>query len=355
MHPTGPRLASQAAPNRWSEAQEQLRAQAPDWARLAPQLHVRVGSRAARVADALHAGRSPAACVQDVLPLGPRLALDLVVPVEGELVAAAPLVRAYGMPVNAGFAVALRDPRRWLRPGSGGDPGTVHRHPFPGMAGVVAIDIHDTNQLTALLVPSATLGLGTGLLALPLSPAQLLVCAEQDLDAIRCLLALAEGARDRDDVVCVELHARTDAPTGAFAWTPWRPGAAASLGRWAHRISLLQDVLDDKRTLQAWQAHQPAVVVSPLRLAQDPQAAGGWVSVAHWPRSTTSLPAADCFDVDGPDATTYRVWGDSILQVLHRCTTPVAGSWPPRFLTHGACPDDAWAQIRTEGQRVSRP
>jgi len=336
----------------WQQDQIDLAAATPDWATLARRLEVRVGSRAERVADALRVGRDPVVASEAFIALGPRLALDLVVRLGDRVVPAGPRVRLLGLPIAAGLRAAMHAPeRRWLQV-PGRPPGHVEITPVAGHPGIFSVDLHPTDQLCALLVPGDRLLPGGQPIVLPLAPDAVYLSDARSLTGLRTLLSLAEAARDRVDAVCGLLHARTEAPgPGGFRWRPWRPAPDHPLRSWVHRITLLQDHLDDRRTAGLWR--EPTA--QPLRLSRDVQAAGGLLSVASWPRTPCSLPAADCFDVEGPQGQVVRVWVDGLLDVLNQETTPLRGAWPPRFVTRGGVSDDGWKRVCAEGRPVSVP
>jgi len=248
--------------------------------------------------------------------------------------------------------VALHEPGRWLRPGGGGEPGSVHLSPLPHLPGVAAVDIHDGAQLAGLLLPPERLLPDGQPVVLPLSPVRLLVADGRNVAGLRSLLSAAEGARDDPRVVCVLPHARVESEPGAFSWGPWRPSADHPLHGWHHRLGLLQDYLDDRRSVDAWHGACPEAPPQPLALIQDPRAAGRVVSVARWPRGPCSLPAADCFDIEGPDGSTVRVWVDALLDVLSAETTPLPGAWPPRFVARDGVSADGWSKVKALGRTV---
>ena len=330
-----------------------LRRERPTWNVLAPDLQVRVGSRSARVLDALQAGDDPAHVAAWSVPLGPRLALDLVVRAERRLIPVAHHLEILGVPLSVALRVALHEPRRWLRPGGGGEPGTVHLAPLPNLPGVAAVDIHDGAQLAGLLLPPERLLPGGQPVILPLTPARVLVADVRNIEGLRSLLATAEGARDDPQVVCVLPHAYAASEPGAFSWAPWRPPTDHPLHGWMHRMGLLQDCIDDRRTLQAWSDARPELRTQGLTLTGDPRAAGRIISVARWPQQPCSLPAADCFDVEGPDGGVVRVWVDQILDLLSAQTAPLPGAWPPRFVAAGGVGAAHWATVQARG-RASR-
>jgi hypothetical protein len=324
-----------------------LRTDFPTWDRLAPHLEVRVSSRAARVAEALRLGKEPSQTLADVVPLGPRLGLDLVVRTGRRWVGVADHLRALGVPPPVALRVALHQPVRWLRPGGGGEPGTVHLAPLAHLPGVAAVDIHDGSQLAGLLLPPERLLPGGQPVVLPLSPARLLVADKRNLDGLRTLLSVAEGARDDPSVMCTLPHARVESAPGAFSWGPWRPAADHPLHGWVHRLGVLQDYIDDRQGVEGWRTTRPDLVPQPLVLATDPRAAGSLVSVARWPRTPCSLPAADCFDIEGPDGTVVRAWVDGLLDVLSAETVPLDGAWPPRFVASGGVSPAGWKRVRS--------
>jgi len=339
----------QPASTKWQQDQIDLTSATPDWASLARLLEVRVGSRAARVADALRIGRDPTTAAEEFIALGPRLALDLVVRLDHRVVAAGPRVRLLGLPIAAGLRAAMHAPEtRWLQvPGQ--PPGQVQVTPVAGHPGIFQVRLHATDQLSAMLVPVDRLLPGGQPVALPLTPAELYVADARSSTGLRTLLSLAEAARDRPDAVCGLPHVPSAQPgPGGFRWTPWRPDSDHPLRNWVHRITLMQDHLDDRATCTLWKT-PPA---SPLRLLQAPQAGGGVLSVARWPRTACSLPAADCFDVEGPDGRVVRAWVDGLLDVLGQETQPLPGAWPPRFVTRGAISESGWKRVRVEGRVV---
>lgn len=322
-----------------------VRAEAGSWSALAPRLEVRVGSRARRVGEALACGIDPVAAMTDVLPLGPRLGLDLVARVGPRRVGVGPLLRELGVPFALGLRVALQEPSRWLRPGGGGEPGRAYLSALDQFPGVAAVDVHDGSQLAGLLLPPERLLPGGEPVVLPLSAARLLVADARSVDGLRTLLSVAEGARDALDVVCALPHARIDSPKGDFSWGPWRPPVDHPLRGWVHRVSILQDYLDDQQSVAGWQAARPELSAAALRLAADPQATGRMVSVARWSRTACSLPAADCFEVVGPDGRVVRAWVDGMLDVLSAETTPLPGAWPPRFVARGGVSEAGWQRV----------
>ncbi len=331
-----------------------LRKALPTWNVLAPRIEVRVGSRAARVADALSAGVDPVTAAAVVVPLGPYLGLDLVVRAERRVLSVADHLRALQVPWSVALRVAMHDPGRWLRPGGGGEPGSVHLAPLAQLPGVAAVDIHDGAQLAGLLLPPERLLPGGQPVVLPLSPVRLLVADARNVEGLRSLLSEAEGARDDPRVVCVLPHAQVESEPGAFSWGPWRPSSDHPLHGWNHRVGLLQAHLDDRRSVDAWRRARPQLPAQSLSLTPDPQAAGRFVSVARWPRGPCSLPAADCFDIDGPDGTTVRVWVDMILDLLSAETTPLSGAWPPRFVAQDGVSSEGWSKVRTLGRAIQR-
>gem|GEM_PF-5851515 len=332
--------------------QGRLRAACPGWPALAPRLEVRVGGRAARVAEALVRGADPVRAMADVIPLGPRLGLDLVVHLDRRRIPVADHLRTLGIPGAVALRAALHKPARWLRPGGGGEPGTVHLAPLDHLPGVAAVDIHDGAQLAGLLLPPERLLPGGQPVVLPLSPARLLLADARNTEGLRSLLSMAEGARDQTDVVCALPHARVDSPAGDFSWGPWRPPPDHPLHGWVHRLGILQDFLDDQKCVDAWTHARPDLSTQPLTLVPDPQAAGRVASVARWPRKPCSLPAADCFDVEGPDGRVMRAWVDGLLDVLGAETRPLPGAWPPRFIAEGGVSEKGWTRVCAEGRRV---
>ena len=221
-----------------------LRRERPTWNVLAPDLQVRVGNRSARVWM-----RSRQTTLPRVVALDPA---DLVVRAERRLVPVAHHLATLGVPLSVALRVAMHEPRRWLRPGGGGEPGTVHLAPLPNLPGVAAVDIHDGAQLAGLLLPPERLLPGGKPVVLPLTPARVLVADARNIEGLRSWLATAEGARDDPQVVCVLPHAYAASEPGAFSWAPWRPPSDHPLHGWMHRMGLLQDCIDDRRTLQAW-------------------------------------------------------------------------------------------------------
>ena len=304
-----------AALRRWQQDQVDLAAATQDWADLAQRLEVRVGSRSARVADALRVGHRPTEAIETFIALGPRLALDLVVRLNGRVIPAAARVRVLGLPLSAGLRAAMHAPQtRWLQV-PGRPPGHVEISGVAGHPGIFSVHLHPTDQLAALLMPVEQLLPGGQPVVLPLSPDKLYLADARSQTGLRTLLSLAEAAREQPNSVCGVPHAPTaEAGPGGFRWRPWRPASDHPLRSWIHRITLLQDHLDDRRTVCMW-TDPPA---QPLRLFRDVQAAGGLLSVASWPRTPCSLPAADCFDVEGPDGRVMRVWVDGLLDVLNK-------------------------------------
>ena len=334
--------------------QARLRQAIPTWPALAPRLEVRVGSRARRIAEALATGLDPTRAAADLIPLGPRLGLDLVVRLDRRQLPVGAHLRHLGIPMAVALRVAMHEPSRWLRPGGGGEPGRVYLAPISHVPGVAAVDLHDGAQLAGLLLPPERLLPGGQPVVLPLSPARLLVADARNVDGLRSLLSLAEGARDAPDVVCALPHAPAASEPGAFSWAPWRPEVGHPLHGWVQRLGILQDLLDDQVGVAAWQRARPDLATQPLRLVADPSAAGRVVSVARWSRAACSLPAADCFDVEGPDGTVVRVWVDGLLDVLNAETAPLPGAWPPRFVAATGVSDAGWARVRAEGRVVGR-
>tara|TARA_B100001093_G_C26294985_1_gene786888 strand:+ start:176 stop:532 length:357 start_codon:yes stop_codon:yes gene_type:complete len=117
-------------------------------------------------------------------------------------------------------------------------------------------------------------------------------------------------------------------------------------------VGLLQDYIDDQRSVHAWSAARPNVRTEGLTLSQDPQAAGRVISVARWPRAPCSLPAADCFEIEGPNGEFVRVWVDRMLDTLSAETVPLPGAWPPRFLAAGGLPLEQWPKVKALGRVV---
>ena len=115
-------------------------------------------------------------------------------------------------------------------------------------------------------------------------------------------------------------------------------------------MGLLQDCIDDRRTREAWSDARPELGTQGLMLTEDPRAAGRVISVARWPQQPCSLPAADCFDVEGPDGGVVRVWVDQILDVLSARTVPLLGAWPPRFVAGGGVGAAHWATVQARGR-----
>lgn len=328
----------------WAHTQAALAEATPSWESISKQLALRVSARSERVAEALDAGLQPDALPHT--PLGPRLALDVVVSVHGEPVPAAPRLRALGVPVATALAVALRAPASWLSPLQGA-PGHARLLPIADLPGVFDVDIHAPCQLAGLLLPPHRLLPTPDPVALPLAADRLVVADGSRLDALRGLLSLAETVHEHPNVTCVQPHAvdRTAGP-GAFRWSPWRPPPEHPLFGWSRRNALLQDWLDDQRTLSSWRAAAPAHPPRPLRLVPRAASPGGRVSVADWPRAACTLPAADCFDVSGPGGAVRRVWVDDLLDVLSAETRPLPGAWPPRFIARSGCTQASWNRIQ---------
>jgi len=302
------------------------------------------------VADALNAGLDPVRAMADVIPLGSRLGLDLVVRMDGRVIPVAEYLRSMGIPVAVGLRVALHQPSRWLRPGGGGEAGSVHLTPIEAMPGVAAVDLYGSAQLAGLLLPPERLLPGGQPVVLPLSPSRLLIADARNLDGLRSLLSLAEGAREDPGVVCVLPHVPVDSEPGAFSWGPWWPDADHALHGWVQRLRLMQDLLDDQVSVAAWTRARSDLAAQPMQLVADPSASGRVVSVARWPRVACSLPAADCFDVAGPDGRVVRAWVDGLLDLLGAETKPLPGAWPPRFCASGGVSESGWQRVLAEGR-----
>lgn len=309
-----------------------------------------MGSRARRVAESLGGPQHPVRTLPDMIPLGPRLALDLVVHFAHQRVPVGAYLRELGISMAMGLRVAMHKPARWLRPGGGGEPGQVYMAPLGQLPAVAAVDIHDGSQLAGLLLPPERLLPGGQPVVLPLSSARLLVADARNEEGLRSLLSVAEGARDEAGVVCALPHAPIPSEPGAFSWGPWRPEAGHPLHGWVRRLGVLQDFLDDRVGVDAWARARPDLTPQPLKLTADPTVPGRVVSVAAWSRRPCSLPAADCFDVCGPDGRVVRVWVDELLDVLNAETRPLPGAWPPRFVAEGGVGPESWKRVLAAGR-----